>query len=134
MLQVTVPPQDEAIGPALAELLSNSDSATAARNALEAARRTTAVTLFLRQFRSPLVLILIGAAIALVASGIEVAMALGLLHLSVAHLPLGILLGLALAVPGVLAWLRSSAKPATSAAVIVAFVGAIQVASALGRL
>src|SRR5512138_2602946 len=74
------------------------------------------------------------ALVALVASGIEVAMALGLLHLSVAHLPLGIVLGLALAVPGVLAWLRSSAKTATSAAVIVAFVGALQVASALGRL
>ncbi len=74
------------------------------------------------------------AAVALVASGVEVAMALGLLHLSVAHLPLGIVLGLALAVPGVLAWLRSSAKTATSAAVVVAFVGAIQVASALGRL
>src|SRR5512138_615565 len=74
------------------------------------------------------------AAIALVASGIEVAMALGLLHLSVAHLPLGIVLGLALAVPGVLAWMRSGAKTAVSAAVIVAFVGALQVASALGRL
>ena len=74
------------------------------------------------------------AAIALVASGIEVAMALGLLHLSVAHLPLGIVLGLALAVPGVLAWLRTGAKTAVSAAVIVAFVGALQVASALGRL
>ncbi len=74
------------------------------------------------------------ALVALVASGIEVAMALGMLHLSVAHLPLGIVLGLALAVPGVLVWMRSSAKTATSAAVIVAFVGAIQVASALGRL
>jgi hypothetical protein len=74
------------------------------------------------------------AAIALVASGVEVAMALGLLHLSVAHLPLGIVLGLALAIPGVLAWLRTSGKTAVSAAVVVAFVGAIQVASALGRL
>ncbi len=74
------------------------------------------------------------ALVALVASGIEVAMSLGLIHLSVAHLPLGIVLGLALAVPGVLAWMRSSAKTATSAAVIVAFVGVLQVASALGRL
>jgi hypothetical protein len=73
-------------------------------------------------------------AIALVASGVEVAMALGLLHLSVAHLPLGIVLGLALAVPGVLAWLRTGGKTAVSAAVIVAFVGALQVATALGRL
>src|SRR5512140_3264380 len=73
-------------------------------------------------------------AIALVASGIEVAMALGLLHLSVAHLPLVIVLGLARAVPGALAWLRTGATTAVSAAVIVAFVGALQVASALGRL
>src|SRR5512144_1836965 len=74
------------------------------------------------------------AAIALVASGIEVAMALGLLHLSVAHLPLGIVLGFALAIPGVLAWLSTGAKTAVSAAVIVTFVGALQIASALGRL
>jgi hypothetical protein len=74
------------------------------------------------------------AVIALVASGIEVAMALGLLHLSVARLPLGIVLGFALAVPGVLAWLRTGAKTAVSAAVIVTFVGALQIASALGRL
>src|SRR5512133_179348 len=74
------------------------------------------------------------ALVALVASGVEVAMALGLLHLSVAHLPLGIVLGVALAVPGVLAWLRSGAKTATSAAAIVAFVGALQVLSSLGRL
>ncbi len=74
------------------------------------------------------------AIVALVASGVEVAMALGMLHLSVAHLPLGIVLGLALAIPGVLAWLRSSAKSATSAAVIVTFVGAPQIATALGRL
>ncbi len=74
------------------------------------------------------------AIVALVASGVEVAMALGMLHLSVAHLHLGIVLGLALAIPGVLAWLRSSAKSATSAAVIVTFVGALQIATALGRL
>ncbi|HET8542400.1 MAG TPA: hypothetical protein VFL83_21180 [Anaeromyxobacter sp.] len=74
------------------------------------------------------------AIVALVASGLEVAMALGLLHLSVARLPLGIVLGFALAVPGALAWLRTSAKTATSAAAIVAFVGALQVATALGRM
>jgi hypothetical protein len=72
------------------------------------------------------------ATVALVASGIEVAMALGLLRLTVANVPLGIVLGLALAVPGLLAWLRTSAKTATSAAAIVAFVGALQVVSAIG--
>lgn len=72
------------------------------------------------------------ATIALVAAGLEVAMVLGLLRLSVANLPLGIVLGLALAIPGLLAWLRTSAKTATSAAAIVAFVGAIQVLTSLG--
>ncbi len=74
------------------------------------------------------------AIVALVASGVEVAMALGVVHLSVARLPLGLVLGVALAVPGVLLWLRSSAKTAISAAVVVALVGALQVAAALGRL
>ena len=75
------------------------------------------------------------ATIALVASGLEVAMAFGLLHLSVARLPLGLVLGIALVVPGVLAWLRSSAKAATSAAAIIALVGGLQVLSGLaGRL
>jgi hypothetical protein len=75
------------------------------------------------------------ATIALVASGLEVAMGFGLLHLSVARLPLGLVLGAALVVPGVLAWLRASAKAATSAAAIVALVGGLQVLSGLsGRL
>ncbi len=74
------------------------------------------------------------AIVALVASGVEVAMALGLVHLSVGRLPLGLVLGVALAVPGVLVWLRSTGKTAVSAAVVVALVGAIQVAAALGRL
>lgn len=72
------------------------------------------------------------AVIALVASALEVAMAFGLLRLSVAGVPLGLVLGLALAVPGVLAWLRTSAKTAVSAAAIVAFTGGLQVLSAIG--
>lgn len=75
------------------------------------------------------------AAIALLASGLEVAMAFGVLRLSVAGLPLGLALGLALAVPGLLAWLRASAKSAVSAAAIVSFAGALQIFVALnGRL
>ncbi len=96
--------------------------------ALALSALAASVALFLSQASRVLALV------ALVASGVEVAMAFGILHLSVAHLPLGVVLGLALAIPGVLAWLRSSAKTATSAAVIVAFVGALQVATALGRL
>lgn len=72
------------------------------------------------------------AAIPLAASALEVAMALGALHVSIPRVPLAAVLGLALAVPGLLAWLRTGAKTAASAAAIVALVGALQVLSALG--
>ncbi len=75
------------------------------------------------------------AVIGLVASGLEVAMALGALRLHVAGVPLGLVLGLALALPGLMAWLRAGSKPAVSAAVILAFVGILQVAVAVhGRI
>jgi len=73
------------------------------------------------------------AAIALLASGLEVAMAFGLLRPAVTGLPLGLALGLALAVPGLIAWLRATGKTAISAAVVVAFVCALQVLVALNR-
>ena len=66
------------------------------------------------------------AVLGLVASGLEVAMALGALRLHVAGVPLGLVLGLALAVPGLLAWLRASSKPAVSAATVLALAGALQ--------
>jgi uncharacterized protein YybS (DUF2232 family) len=72
-------------------------------------------------------------AIALVASALEVAIAFGVVRLNFSGVPLGLILGLALAIPGVLAWLRASAKTAVSAAAIVALAGALQVFSALGR-
>ncbi len=71
------------------------------------------------------------AIVALVASALEVAMSFRVLHLSVAGLPLGLVLGLALAIPGVLAWLRASAKNAVSASAVVAFAGVLQVLGAL---
>ena len=75
------------------------------------------------------------AVVGLVASGLEVAMALGALRLHVAGIPLGLVLGLALALPGLLAWLRAASKPAVSAAAVLAFVGILQVAVAVqGRI
>jgi hypothetical protein len=75
------------------------------------------------------------AALALVASGLEVAMAFGMLRLHVAGLPVALVLGLALAVPGLVAWLRASSKPAISAAAVVALVGVLQVFASLnGRV
>jgi hypothetical protein len=75
------------------------------------------------------------AVIALLASGLEVAMAFGMLRLHVAGLPLGLVLGLALALPGVVAWFRATSKPAVSAAAIVALAGVLQVFASLnGRV
>jgi hypothetical protein len=75
------------------------------------------------------------AVVAVIASGLEVAMALGALRLHVAGLPLGLVLGLALAVPGLLAWLRAASKPAVSAAAVVALAGVLQVVVAVqGRI
>jgi hypothetical protein len=75
------------------------------------------------------------AVVALVASGLEVAMALGALRLHVAGIPLALVLGLGLALPGLLGWLRASSKGAVSAAAVVALVGILQVAVAVqGRI
>lgn len=67
------------------------------------------------------------AVVALLASGLEVAMAFGALRLALPGVELGLFLGLALAIPGLLAWFRASAKLAVSAAAVVAFAGALQV-------
>jgi hypothetical protein len=67
------------------------------------------------------------AVVGLVASGLEVAMALGALRLHVAGVPLGLVLGLALAIPGLLSWLRAASKPAVSAATVLSLVGILQV-------
>jgi len=75
------------------------------------------------------------AAVAFVASALEVAMAFGLLRLHVAGVPLGLVLGLCLAVPGLLAWLRAASKAAVSAAALVAFAGVLQtIVSLNGRI
>jgi hypothetical protein len=73
--------------------------------------------------------------VGLVVSALEVAMALGVLRIHAAGVPLGLALGLVLAVIGLLAWLRATAKYAVAAASVVAFVGVLQVVvSAQGRL
>jgi hypothetical protein len=75
------------------------------------------------------------AVVALLASALEVAMAFGALRLALPGIQLGLALGLALAIPGLIAWLRASAKLAVSAAAVIAFAGALQVFVALnGRV
>jgi hypothetical protein len=72
------------------------------------------------------------AALAAVASGLEVAMAFGAIRFHAVGVPLGLVLGLALALPGIVAWVRAASKPAVSAAAIVTFAGVLQVVGALG--
>jgi len=65
-------------------------------------------------------------AIAVLAAGSELAMALGLVRVHVTNVPLGLVFPLGLAVPGLIAWWRSTTKAAVSTAAIVAFVGVLQ--------
>ena len=69
--------------------------------------------------------------VALLASGLELLMSLGILHLSFGSFPLLLVLGAALAVGGIGVYLKASAKPVVSAATIVALIGLMQLASAL---
>jgi hypothetical protein len=68
------------------------------------------------------------AVVAVLAAGLEVAMAYGLIQVRIPYVPLGLVFPLGLAVPGLVVWLRTSTKPAVSAAAIVAFVGVVQLA------
>jgi len=70
--------------------------------------------------------------IALVAAGVETAVAFGYLRIAINGLPLGLLLGLALALPGLVGWLRATAKGSISAAAVLAFTGVLQVAVYVG--
>ena len=75
------------------------------------------------------------ALVAVLAAGLEVLMHLQVLQLHLAHIPLGLVLALGLAVPSLVVWFRSSSKVAVSAASIAAFVGAVQlVGYALPRM
>jgi hypothetical protein len=69
--------------------------------------------------------------IALIASGFEALMSFHLVSLNVAHVPLGLVFGVALLVSGIIVVVRSAAKVAVSAATCVALVGALQTISAL---
>ena len=69
--------------------------------------------------------------VALVASGIELLMSLGVLHLSIGSFSLLLVLGVALAVAGIGVYLKASAKPVVSAATVVTLIGALQVTNAL---
>jgi hypothetical protein len=69
--------------------------------------------------------------VAVVASALEALMAFGLVHMQVARVPLGLVLGAALVVAGVAVYIRAGGKSVVSAATAVVMVGAIQVYMAL---
>lgn len=69
--------------------------------------------------------------IALAASGVEAALAFGVLSLALKGIPLALILAAALAASGVLSWLGATAKDNVTAATVIAVIGGIQVFSAL---
>lgn len=96
--------------------------------ALAVAAFAASIILFLAHASRGLVVV------ALVASGLEVLMAFGLLALHVsASVPLQLVLGALIAIPAVLIWLRVSTKTAVSAAAVLTLVGLLQVWLSLFR-
>jgi hypothetical protein len=71
------------------------------------------------------------AVVAVLAAGLQVAIRLDLLHISIAHLPLSLVLAACLAIPALIAWFRSTSKAAVTAGAIAAFVGLCQLAAYL---
>jgi len=71
--------------------------------------------------------------IAAVVAGIQLLIAFGVMHLSISGVPLGTLLGVALAVSGIASWLKVSNKMHASAATVIALVGLVQAATGLLR-
>jgi hypothetical protein len=72
--------------------------------------------------------------IAVVASGIEVAIAFGLVKLSIAGLPLMLILGAVLTAMGVIIFMKVNTKLMLAASTILTFIGVIQLLVALGAV
>ncbi len=69
--------------------------------------------------------------LAAVVSGFELLSSFGLVHLSVARVPLGVVFGAALALSGIIVYLRAATKSVIASATMVALVGVLQLLSAL---
>ena len=69
--------------------------------------------------------------LAVVASGIELLLVMGLMSLSVAKFRIDVILPAILVVAGVMCWMKVSTKGTITAATVVALVGAIQLLAAL---
>jgi hypothetical protein len=73
----------------------------------------------------------LAAIVAVVAAGIDVLIRLGVVHFGISGVSLGLVIGLALAVPGVISWMRVASKTAVTAATVVTLVGLMRVVVAL---
>jgi hypothetical protein len=69
------------------------------------------------------------ALVAAVVAAVELLIALNVIRLSVAGVPLAMVLGVALAIAGVVVWMQVQGKTHVSAATIIALVGAVQTLS-----
>jgi len=69
--------------------------------------------------------------VALIASLFEALMAFHVMSISVAHVPLALMFGIALLVSGLLVYWKASAKATVTASALVTLVGAIQTFGAL---
>ena len=75
------------------------------------------------------------AIVSVLAAGLEVLIQLGLLRLQVVGIPLGLVLGIALAIPALLIWFKATGKAALTASSLATFIGLVQVvAYALPRV
>lgn len=68
--------------------------------------------------------------VAVLATGLEALLRFGIVHLDVANLPLGVILGTVVAVSGAVIWVRAAGKTLVSAASVVTLVGVVQLLAA----
>ena len=69
--------------------------------------------------------------IALIASGFETLMSFHIVSINVAHVPLGLVFGIALLVSGIIVFAKAGTKTTVGAATAVTLVGALQTIAAL---
>ncbi len=67
------------------------------------------------------------AIVSVLAAGLEVLIQLGLLRLHVVGISLGLVLGVALAVPALLVWFKATGKAALTSSSLATFIGLVQV-------
>jgi hypothetical protein len=64
--------------------------------------------------------------VAVAAAGLEALLRFGVVHLDVAHVPIGLVLGVVVALTGAVMWVRATGKALVTAATVVTLVGAVQ--------